>query len=223
MFLRKNMDSDGFVRLSVIAKFNRMKTLTQDLNLLGQACLQSQDVQLATGIDDLYIRKAVGWETWVLSETERDSAARCGMNDWNMDLRQRGQQGIMPTPQLEMSGSAIPFMPDSDRGRTLGGITPGAPDFVPLGTQLVVSSSSGITTSLSANVPEFSPSTVPFINGSEDDHSVPKDEFPDHDIGRLVVVCKRNSAGGESSNTSPLASPSKPRSNGVLINGNSSG
>lgn len=222
MFLRKNMDSDGFVRLSVIAKFNRMKTLTQDLNLLGQACLQSQDVQLATGIDDLYIRKAIGWETWVLSEAERDSAARCGMNDWNMDPRQRGQQSGMPAPQLEMSGSAVPFMPDSGRGRTQSGIAPGAPAFVPLGTQLVVSSSAG-TTSLSANVPEFSPSAAPFVNGSEEDYSVLKDEFPDHDIGRLVVVCKRNSGGSESNNTSPLASPSKVSLNGVLTNGNSSG
>lgn len=215
------MDSDGFVRLSVIAKFNRMKTLTQDLNLLGQACMQSQDVQLATGIDDLYIRKAVGWETWVLSETERDSAARCGMSDWNMDIRQRGQQSSMLAPQPEMSGSAIPFMPDSSRGRLQSGIAPGAPAFVPSSAHLVVSGSVG-TTPLSANVPEFSPSAVPFGNGSVEDHSVPKDEFPDHDIGRLVVVCKRSNS-AESSNTSPLASPSKPHSNGVLTNGTSSG
>lgn len=215
------MDSDGFVKLSVIAKFNRMKTLTQDLNLLGQACMQSQDVQLATGIDDLYIRKAIGWETWVLNEAERDPAARCGMSDWHIDPRQRGQQNNMPASQPEMSGSAVPFMPDSSRGRAQSGIAPGAPVFVPSGAHLVVSGIVGATP-LSANVPEFSPSTALSANGSVEDHSVPKDEFPDHDIGRLVVVCKRNS-GSESSNTSPLASPSRPHSNGVLTNGTSSG
>lgn len=221
------MDSDGYVRLSVIARFNRLKDLTMDLNVLQQACLQSQEVQLATGIDELHIRKAIGWKTWVLNESEREPAARCGMSSWHIDPRQRIQQDISGSP-LEMSGSAAPFTPDTSRGRTQSGIVPGAPAFVPSGSYPVVVSSqvsaSG-TTSLSANVPEFSPSTIPFVDGPVEDYSAPRNEFPDIDIGRLVVVCKRN-AGSESTHASPTASPPRPRSNGIVdgpVNGTISG
>lgn len=215
------MDSDGYVRLSIVAGFNLLKKLTQDLNVLQQACLQSQEVHLATGVDDLYIRKAVGWETWILNESDRDPAARCGMSSWHIDHRHRVQQNSISSSPLEMSGSAVPFMPDAGRGRTQSGIAPGAPAFVPSGFYPVDvgSSSTAGVTSLSANVPEFSPSTTPLVNGSMEDH-FPIDEFPDIDIGRLVIVCKR-SGGGESNNTSPLASPTKSRSNGIVdgVNG----
>lgn len=213
MFLRKHMDNDGYVRLSFIASFNRIMDLTQDINLLREACLQSQEVQLATGNDEYHIRKAVGWKTWVLNEAERDPAAQCGQSSWQISHHQHHQQNNNSGSPLGMSGSAAPFMPDPSRSRTHSVIAPGAPPFIPSGNYPPVYSA----TPLSANVPEFSPSTVPFLNGSMDNSgfSVPNDEFSDDDINRLVVVCKRH-GNGESNNTSPVASPVRPRTNGVL-------
>ncbi|OQO05052.1 hypothetical protein B0A48_08072 [Cryoendolithus antarcticus] len=76
-FLRKNMDSQGFVYLDVIAAFNRIKNLTMDKELLKQVCLHSGIVEIRTGEDGKdRLRKAQGWEQWVLPMDERYPSAR---------------------------------------------------------------------------------------------------------------------------------------------------
>ena len=51
MYLRRRMDSQGFVPLDFIAAFNRIKSLTTDLELLKLVCQQSGHVQYRTGED----------------------------------------------------------------------------------------------------------------------------------------------------------------------------
>jgi la-related protein 1 len=209
------MDSEGYVGLSFIAKFNRVKTLTQDMNVLRDACMQSSEVQLIAGIDDWHIRKAMGWETWVLSEEERDPSA-LGARIWHLDPRQRAAQGSVPGVPLEMSGSAPSFSPDTRRNRSLGSIAVAAPPFIPSGG--VYSQSSGGVlshgTPLSADVPEFSPSFAS-VNGLSEPSFQPKyrdEEFPDSGVDQLIIVVKR---GGDSKPASPNTSPSRLRSNGT--------
>ncbi|KAM0723237.1 hypothetical protein Q7P37_001437 [Cladosporium fusiforme] len=77
MFLRKNMDSQGFVYLEVIASFNRVKTLTQDWELLRQVCLQSEAVEIRVGEDGKErVRKNRDYQQFILPMDERFPAAR---------------------------------------------------------------------------------------------------------------------------------------------------
>lgn len=77
MYLRKNMDSQGFVYLEVIASFNRVKTLTQDWELLKQVCLHSELVQIRVGEDGKErVRKIREHEQFILPMEDRFPAAR---------------------------------------------------------------------------------------------------------------------------------------------------
>ncbi|RPA99303.1 hypothetical protein L873DRAFT_1828039 [Choiromyces venosus 120613-1] len=223
VYLRKHMDNDGFVALSFIAKFNRVRSLTQDINILRDACLQSQDLYLVPGPDDWYLRKSDGWERWILAEEEREPSAR-GSRAWG-DPQTLGLQNGVPS---EMSGSAPSFNPDPRRNRSLGTIAVCAPPFIPSGG-VYPQSAGGMAsygTPLSAEVPEFSPSFAN-MNGLSNVF-VPQhvdQEFPDSDVDQLIIVVMRPAV--DSKPSSPEASPSKSRTNGIasptLTNGDISG
>jgi la-related protein 1 len=77
MYLRKNMDSQGFVYLEVIASFNRVKTLTQDWELIKQVCLQSDLIEIRVGEDGKErVRKIRDYQQFVLPMEDRFPAAR---------------------------------------------------------------------------------------------------------------------------------------------------
>ncbi|KAF2120660.1 hypothetical protein BDV96DRAFT_271884 [Lophiotrema nucula] len=77
MFLRKHMDSQGFVFLSVIAEFNRIKQLTTDLELIKAVCFQSPVIEFRVGADGKdRLRRHEGWEQWVLNLAERHQSAQ---------------------------------------------------------------------------------------------------------------------------------------------------
>ena len=91
MFLRKHMDSFGFVYLSFIANFNRIRQLTQDFELLRYACFTSRTVEFyqpGDGVDR--VRRREGWQQWVLATDERDPSIR------NVDMA----YGIPIPPEL---------------------------------------------------------------------------------------------------------------------------
>ncbi|PSN73200.1 hypothetical protein BS50DRAFT_464929, partial [Corynespora cassiicola Philippines] len=77
MYLRKHMDSKGFVFLSFITDFNRMKKLTTDLELIKLACHQSPVIEFRVGQDGKdRLRRKEGWEQWVLEMSKRDPSAQ---------------------------------------------------------------------------------------------------------------------------------------------------
>ena len=77
LFLRKHMDSQGFVFLSVLANFNRIRQLTQDMDLIRLVCLNSVNIEIRTGADGIdRLRKQEGWQQWVLSMEDRDPSAQ---------------------------------------------------------------------------------------------------------------------------------------------------
>ena len=86
VFLRKHMDSQGFVSLRFIAEFARMRTLTTDFELIKAVAVQNPDFEfhpLADG--NAYLRKKEGWKNFILDMNERDpSAQREGppIGDW---------------------------------------------------------------------------------------------------------------------------------------------
>ncbi|KAL8649462.1 MAG: hypothetical protein Q9210_004384 [Variospora velana] len=77
LYLRRHMDSQGFAFLSVIAKFNRIRQLTQDLELIRYVCLQSPQIEFRVGADGYdRLRKRDGWQQWVLAMEERDPSVQ---------------------------------------------------------------------------------------------------------------------------------------------------
>jgi la-related protein 1 len=77
MFLRKHMDSQGFVFLDLIASFARIKHLTTDMELIKLVCYNSNEIDFRIGHDGKdRLRTRKGWEQWVLSMAERDPSAQ---------------------------------------------------------------------------------------------------------------------------------------------------
>ncbi len=71
------MDSQGFVFLSVLAKFNRIRQLTQDMELLRYVCVHSPQIEFRVGSDGYdRLRKREGWQQWVLAMEERDQSVQ---------------------------------------------------------------------------------------------------------------------------------------------------
>lgn len=183
------MDSDGFVRLSFFMDFPRVLLHTKDIAVVREACQMSSEIQLQYGLDDYYVRKADGWENWVLKEEARDESARREQSDWHIDPRQRRHNG--PTPPGEMSGSAEPFFPGAPsqmvphmyyQAQPLAGMNPYGYPSQP--------------TALSAAVAEFSPAAAAAVPYRPE--GLPNriaDECPDSEVDSLVVVVKRPATG----------------------------
>jgi la-related protein 1 len=86
MYLRSNMDSQGWVPLSVIAGFNRIKSLTEDLNLIRHVCQMSPNIEFRPGDDGTdRIRKLDKWDQWILDMDQRQAHAQ---NDGPPPLQQ---------------------------------------------------------------------------------------------------------------------------------------
>ncbi len=76
LFLRKHMDSQGYVSLSVLANFNRIRQLTTDMEMIRYVCLNSPEIEFSTGPDGDRLRTRKGWQQWILNMEERDASAQ---------------------------------------------------------------------------------------------------------------------------------------------------
>ena len=77
MYLRSHMDSQGWVPLSVIAGFNRIKSLTEDMNLIRHVCQVSRNIEFRPGDDGIdRLRKLDKWDQWVLDMDQRQAHAQ---------------------------------------------------------------------------------------------------------------------------------------------------
>ncbi|EME49671.1 hypothetical protein DOTSEDRAFT_68447 [Dothistroma septosporum NZE10] len=77
MFLRKNMDGQGFVFLDTIANFNRVKQLTVDKDIIRAVCLRSDTIEIRLGEDGKErLRRREGWEQFVLPKEQREKTAQ---------------------------------------------------------------------------------------------------------------------------------------------------
>jgi la-related protein 1 len=185
VYLRKHMDSQGFVFLSFIAGFKRIQSLTQEFEILRFACQESEIIDFVRGDDGFdRLRRKEGWEKWVLAMEERDESVR---NDGpayiqRPQLVQRPQQmGQMIMPGHH-SLSPPPFSPNGTES-----------SFRPFGNGAPVPSilnGNGTTyhpeTPLSAAVPDFAPSLLP-VNGTPDPLEA-EVTFHDDEAAHLTVV-----------------------------------
>jgi la-related protein 1 len=103
MYLRRQMNSKGYIPLSILAGFNRVRILTGgDMNLLIDACNWAPSSESLNS----KIRPRNGWENWVLPPKERDPAGLEEDTTGNDD----------ESPKLVFdAAAAIPFIPKEAR------------------------------------------------------------------------------------------------------------
>ncbi|CAK1355462.1 putative HTH La-type RNA-binding protein [Cercospora beticola] len=135
MYLRKNMDSQGFVFLDVISNFNRIKQLSADPNLLKAVCLRSETIEIKTGDDGKdRLRRQDGWEQFVMPMDQREPAAQT--EGPKTLMRPEPPAVAFPPPVDAFRGPASAGLPGSQRrsydaGYAMNGAVPGFAPFAP--------------------------------------------------------------------------------------------
>ena len=76
-YLRKNMNSQGWVPLELVAGFNRIKQLTPDINVVRDVCFGSSVIEARVAEDEsVWLRKHADWQQWVMDLDTRVPGAR---------------------------------------------------------------------------------------------------------------------------------------------------
>ena len=196
MFLRQNMDSQGFVYLDVIAGFNRLKQLTQDKDLLKAVCLNSETIDIRVGEDGKErLRRREGWDQFLLPTDQREQGAQ---NEGPQQL-QRPEK-----PQLQIFGPAANRGPQSaappgmaqrfDRRSydyaMMHGIPPQYMGYPPVSEGAYAEMNGDDTRGRAAKSPIHDNETSPVQQSLSDDKDAEPDAFPDSQLTTLTVVVK---------------------------------
>ena len=205
MFLRRHMNSQGFVPLTVLTNFNRIKQLTPDIDLIRYVCRQSLVIDIQTAADGVdHIRKMEDWQQWVLTVEERDPSAQ---NDGPIFpplslYQQYGSPDGIHSPSTmpifnnispRHSAGPIPFQMDA--------MLPQASTNEPIRTSVVDDISNGMLngstipqTPLSAAVPDFTPHRT----GSQHQQMsqlepslIGENGFTDEQVESLMIVIRK--------------------------------
>ncbi|KAJ5939517.1 Winged helix-turn-helix transcription repressor DNA-binding [Penicillium verhagenii] len=128
MFLRKQMDSEGFVPLNVIANFKRVQSLTEDFDLLRQVSRQLRTVQHQIGEDGVdRLRPREKWAQWVLSDAPPALPAKNDENTpFNSHFDSPSNGFINPGSQQFVPNGTASYNPGTALSST-------APEFQPSG------------------------------------------------------------------------------------------
>ena len=196
MYLRSHMDSQGFVFLELLAKFNRIKQLTNDMELIRLACHHSQTVEYVNvdGIDR--VRARDGWQQWVRKMEERDpSAQNDGPSLQSLSSYPRAynygpqpEERSVTSPRSNMMGN-----PDSAHYQPTNGIVP-PPVYNPNVPAPHGLGSPVTKTPLSAAVSEFSPSARSTSSRNftaTDNHAQGTKMFTDAQVDNLHILVRK--------------------------------
>ena len=191
VFLRKQMDSKGFVPLTVIQKFKRIQSLTTDPGLLRFACQESEIIEIVIGEDGVdRLRRQDGWDKWVLPMEERDESARNGgperyirhpMQPRPQPVVQRmivAPHSAISPPQFSPNGSEPSFRPYAPIFNGPNGVD----------HAMVYQNESP----LSAAVPDFAPNLQPKSTTNELDAET---TFTDEEVDNLQLVYNSKGSG----------------------------
>lgn len=191
MFLRKHMDSKGFVFLNVIADFNRIKHLTTDLELIKLVCFQSRAIEFRVGRDGKdRLRAREGWEQWILPMAERDPSSQ---NDgpeelYNPPVPHPNGYDANGNPRFpEVSGSpTAPNAFGNEAFPAVNGFQPGAAQHV------AASSTEGLTNGVAAEAVngDATPNGLPTDDSTKAVSGEP-DSFSDAQVECLTVVVRK--------------------------------
>ena len=216
------MDSQGFVFLSVLAKFNRIKQLTTNYAMIQQVCVNSPNLEYydprVDGIDR--VRKRDGWQQWVMKVEDRDPSAQ---NDGPPPRHQYPSMNdlyhtIDDTSSISPRSSAVPNSVENFQFQTLDSVAPPYGQAGPIGGSNGADAST-IRAPLSAAVSEFSPS-VRSSNSrsfSQHDSQAPgTGVFTDEQVDRLIIFYKKPVTGTTPTRPHFHSSSSRTFSNGSI-------
>ncbi|KAL2019233.1 hypothetical protein VTK56DRAFT_9960 [Thermocarpiscus australiensis] len=112
-YLRQHMDGQGFAHLSTIAGFKRIKTVTEDLDLLRLACSLSDQIEFVIGDDGIErLRLRDKWNLFVLPVNDRLEAYRNnGPASWTPYVRPDAQFAPFPAPLVPQPYGTSPVAP----------------------------------------------------------------------------------------------------------------
>jgi la-related protein 1 len=206
VYLRKHMDSQGFVFLNFISNFKRIQALTQEYDLLYYACYESEIIEQVRGEDGVdRMRRKEGWEKWVLPVEERDESARNAgpIATWRPpphhmrgQMVMSGNHSMSPPP---FSPNGADLRPYGNEGSAAANVNGNGNSYHP-------------ETPLSAAVPEFAPGLLA-ANGSADQ----LETFTDEEVANLTLVFASPKAADESKPKMPYhTSASRTFSNGSI-------
>ncbi|KAI5862685.1 hypothetical protein GGS23DRAFT_87948 [Durotheca rogersii] len=172
-YLRKYMDSQGFVPLSVIASFKRMQEIAQDYQIVRIACEHSPHIEFVWTDDGQdKVRRRDKWEPWVLEMSERHPTAQ---NDGPSSWHPFSSQMAYYPPIMPYGGETAPAFPQIATDSNFAPYVNGANR----STYATLNGANGHPRSsesqLSAAVPEFSPTGNPSMNFASQQMAVPQD------------------------------------------------
>lgn len=197
MFLRKNMDSQGFVFLDVIINFNRIKQLSADPNVLKAACLRSETIEIKTGEDGRdRLRRQEGWEQFVMPKEQREAAAQ---TDGPETLSRPEPPASAYPPSMDAFRSPAAVGPSGTQRRSydvthvMNGAVPGFAPFSPAheayGDLARGEEDRGRAAKSPIRENGLSPSHLS-LNGIADAKDGEADVFPDEQAATLTVILK---------------------------------
>ncbi|KAK2626829.1 hypothetical protein QTJ16_004004 [Diplocarpon rosae] len=213
VFLRKHMDSQGFVFLNFIASFKRIQALTQEFELLRFACHDSEIIELVRGDDGAdRLRRREGWEKWVMAMEERDETARVpGPSSFQQrsgifQKSQHAGSGVSPNQHMMSPGTFSPNGTEAGFRPYLNGAAT-----LPNGNGAAYHHD----TPLSASVPDFAPGMPPL--SSLYDPLETETIFNDDEVANLTLVfsAPRGSDNSKLKSTSH-GTPTRTFSNGSI-------
>lgn len=219
MFLRQHMDSQGFVPLSLIASFKRIKDLTPDYELVKSVCAQSSEVELHMLPEgQAKVRRRSDWKEWVLPMDQRHESAQ---NDGPPEQTQQPvqSQSVMKTPLLLPNGTQheVNGTSESDRTEISGpSLSPSAPHWT---DNQASETQRGhlVASAIDPSLPSFEPHPSVTMS-STTAHAHVEDDFPDSHIPTLMLAVKKI---GNQQTPQPrhLSTSSRTFSNGSLEDG----
>ena len=191
------MDSQGFVFLGVLAKFNRIKQLTTNYATIQQVCVNSPNIEYydprVDGIDR--VRKRDGWQQWVLKMEERDPSAQ---ND-GPPPRQHytsindAHHTFDDASAISPRSSAVGNPGENFQFQPLDSVAPPYGQAGPIGVTNGANASA-IRAPLSAAVSEFSPSVQSSNSRSfsqPDTQAQGSSVFTDEQVDNLNIVVRK--------------------------------
>lgn len=158
-YLRRCMDSQGYVYLDVIMNFQRIQSLSTDPNMVRFACLECPEVELVTGMEDSRdrIRRVKQWNQFVYPTGQRNDGVQ--HDEGPINVYKHDRNSLMAHPYMAHHYPVDPqgfYAPNgqfpvygNDSYQPYGGAMNGVNGHAqPNGAN---------GTPLSADVPEFSP------------------------------------------------------------------
>lgn len=221
VFLRKHMDSQGFVPFDLIAGFQRVKALAPDVEHIRMSCEVSDKMDYVIGEDGLErLRLRDLWDRFVLPVDDREEAAR-SEGPLSFYIRSRHSRPAFTAPMLPLGYHATsptmfpgnfpneeqmyqqPYMNGAHYDAGINGGDMNGHRYAP-------------ETQLSAAVPEFSPSVqqTPFtLEGAT--------TFSDEQVDSLMIVVDKIDPSKSGSNSEAVvvngtgSASEHPQTNGV--------